>query len=122
MDGKMIDLVGLARRKSVTISDLKARAEEIHREVGDEGKVYTLRYGDREDMAVVPLDGLVELAKEREELLALLANLERQLAVQSGIPLLGGPDEDELVRQRLSEERVPGDEVLAEVRSRLGLT
>lgn len=118
----MIDLVGLARRKSVTISDLKARAEEIHREVGDEGKVYTLRYGDREDMAVVPLDGLVELAKEREELLALLANLERQLAVQSGIPLLGGPDEDELVRQRLSEERVPGDEVLAEVRSRLGLT
>jgi hypothetical protein len=109
-------------RKSVTVSDLKARAEEIHREVGTEGKLYALRYGDNEDMAVVPLDGLVALARERDELLDALASLERQLAAQSGLPLLGGPDEDDLVRRRLGEERLAGDKVLAEVQSRLGLT
>jgi hypothetical protein len=117
----MIDLVSLAMRKSVTVSDLKARAEEIHREIGTEGKLYTLRYGDHEDLAIVPLESLVALAREREELLTLLASLERQLAAQSGVPLLGGPDEDDLVRRRLSEERFAGEIVLAEARVRLGL-
>jgi hypothetical protein len=117
----VIDLVSLAMRKSVTVSDLKARAEEIHREVGTEGKLYALRYGDNEDMAVVPLEGLVALAKERDELLVIVASLERQFAAQSGLPLLGGPDEDELVRRRLGEERLAGNKVLAELRSRLGL-
>ncbi len=118
----MLDLLALAKRKSVTVSDLKSRAEEIHRDVGDEGRVYAVRDGDQEDLALVPLDALVELARDHDELLALLANLERQLAAQSGIPLLGGPDEDAMIRARLSEERVPADAVLAEARARLGLT
>jgi hypothetical protein len=117
----MVDLEKLARRKSVTVSDLKRRAEEIHRAVGEQGQVYGLRYGEHEDMAVVPLEGLVELAQERAELLDLLASLERQLAAQAGIPLLGGPDEDDLVRRRLAEKRLAGTEVLAEARARLGL-
>ena len=117
----MIDLEAVARRRSVTVSDLKKRADEIHREVGHEGRVYTLRFGDHEDMAVVPLEGLVDLARERAELLDLVASLERQLAVQAGIPLLGGPDEDELIRRRLSEPEVPGSEVLAAAKAKLGL-
>src|SRR5438067_10035227 len=117
----MIDLAALARRRNITVSDLKRRAEEIHQAVGGEGKVYTLRYGEHEDMAIVPLEGLVELARDRAELLALLASLERQIAAQAGIPLLGGPDEDDLVRRRLAEDRIPGADVLAEARNRLGL-
>ena len=117
----MIDLTSLARRKSVTISDLKKRASDIHREVGHEGKVYGLRFGEHEDMAVVPLDGLVELTYDHAELLELIAGLERQLAAQAEIPLLGGPDENELVRGRLTEPRVRGAEVIAAARARLGL-
>lgn len=111
----------MAKRKSVTVSDLKKRAGEIHREVGHEGKVYTLRFGEHEDMAVVPLEGLVDLAREHAELLHLLGGLERQLASQAGVPLLGGPDEDSLLRRRLSEERLSGPEVLAKARAKLGL-
>ena len=59
----MLDLSSVARRKSITISDLKQRAEQIHREVGEEGRVYTVRYGEHEDMALVPLDELIELAE-----------------------------------------------------------
>lgn len=117
----MIDLATLARRKSVTVSDLKRRAEEIHREVGEKGLVYGLRYGEHEDMAVVPLDGLVDLARDRAELLAQIASLERQLASQAGIPVLGGPDEDDLVRSRLDEERLSGSKVLENARARLGI-
>lgn len=117
----MIDLFSLARRKSITVSDLKSRAEQIHHEVGGEGVVYALRYGEHEDMALVPLEGLVELARDRDELLERLADAERQLAAQAGVPLLGGPEEDNLVRRRLSEERVSGEDVLSSARSRLGL-
>ncbi len=117
----MIDLASVAKRKSVTVSDLKKKADEIHREVGEEGRVYALRFGEHEDMAVVPLDGLVELARDRAELLDLLASLERQLAVQAGVPLLGGPEENEILKRRLSEERVPGAEVLGAAKAKLGL-
>lgn len=117
----MIDLTTVAKRRSVTVSDLKKRADEIHREVDQNGRVYTLRFGEHEDMAVVPLEGLVELAREREELLEIVARLERQLAAQAGVPLLGGPDEDELIQRRLTEERRRGPEVLAAARRRLGV-
>ncbi|MBI2864137.1 MAG: hypothetical protein HYX94_06195 [Chloroflexi bacterium] len=117
----MIDLASVARRKSVTISDLKKKANDIHREVGQEGMVYSLRFGEHEDMAVVPLEGLVELTSDHAELLDLIAGLERQLAAQSGVPLLGGPDENELVRARLGEKRVQGAEVVTAARARLGL-
>ena len=117
----MIDLAALAERKSTTISDLKRRASVIHEEVGHAGKVYSLRFGDHEDMAVVPLDGLVALATEHEEVLGLLAALERQVSAEAGTPLLGGPDEDDLVRRRLSESRRSGPEVLAAAREKLGL-
>lgn len=117
----MIDLAAVARRKSVTVSDLKKRAGEIHQEVGHEGKVYGLRFGEHEDMAVVPLDGLVELALDRAEMLELIAGLERQLAAQAGIPLQGGPDNNGLVRGRLAEGRVHGAEVISAARARLGI-
>jgi hypothetical protein len=117
----LIDLDGVARRKSVTISDLKRRASELHREIGENGAIYTVRFGDSEDVAVVPLEGLLQLARERDDLLEMLAALERQLATRSELPLLGGPDEDELIRRRLVEPTVPGDEVLAAARARLGL-
>jgi hypothetical protein len=120
-EAAVIDLGAVARRKSVTVSDLKRRADEIHEEVGHAGQVYALRFGDHEDMAVVPLEGLVELAQERAELLELVASLERQLAAQAGVPLLGGPEEDELIRRRLAEPRVSGSEVLAAARAKLGL-
>ncbi|MBI2955103.1 MAG: hypothetical protein HYY30_12360 [Chloroflexi bacterium] len=117
----MIDLATLAQRKSVTVSDLKKKADQIHRDVGHDGKVYTLRFGDHEDMAVVPLDGLVELARAYAEALDLMAGLERQLSAQADILLLGGPDEDDLVSKRIAEPRVHGSEVLAAARAKLGL-
>ncbi len=117
----MIDLAAVAKRKSVTVSDLKKRAAEIHEQVGHGGEVFSLRFGDHEDVAVVPLEGLVELAREHAELLDLLANMERQMAAQAGIPLLGGPEEDQLLRERLAKPRVPGSEVLAAARAKLGL-
>lgn len=117
----MVDLAAVAERRSVTVSDLKRRAEEIHRQVGHEGRVYALRFGEHEDMAVVPLAGLVQLAREHAELRELLASLERALAAQAGLPLLGGPDEDAVIRSRLVEESVSGAHVLAEARATLGL-
>ncbi|MBI4321276.1 MAG: hypothetical protein HY675_22525 [Chloroflexi bacterium] len=117
----MIDLAAVAGRKSTTISDLKKRGDKIHEEVGHAGKIYSLRFGDHEDMAVVPLGGLVELATAHAELLELLAALERQVAAQAGIPLLGGPEEDDIVRGRLSDPRRPGPDVIAAARAKLGL-
>jgi hypothetical protein len=117
----LIDLARVAHRKSVTVSDLKRRAGEVHRAVGQNGEIYTLRFGDSEDMAVVPLDGLLELARERDDLLEMLGALERQLSTRSELPLLGGPDEDDLVRRRLAEPKLSGEEVLAAARARLGL-
>jgi hypothetical protein len=116
-----MDLTDVARRRSVSVSDLKRRAEEIHQAIGHEGRVFTLRYGEHEDMAVVPLEGLVELAREREELIQLVSSLERQLAALTGLPVLGGPDEDQIIRARLAEGRVSGEEVLAAARGKLGL-
>jgi hypothetical protein len=116
----MIDLGALAERKSLTVSDLKRRAEEIHQEVGEEGRVYALRYGEHEDMAVVSLRDLVQLARENAELTETVRNLERELASLLGVPLLGGPDEDDLIRRRLAEPRTPGTQVLDDLRAKLG--
>jgi hypothetical protein len=117
----VIDLAVLAERKSVTISDLKRRAEEIHREVGEKGKVYTLRYGEHEDMAVVPLDALVQLAREHAELREEMIQQELLRAAAAGLPVLGGPDEDDLIRERLKEPSIPGAAVIADLKARLGI-
>jgi hypothetical protein len=117
----MIDMTSLAKRASVSVSELKNDAERVHREVTQGGRVIAVRYGDREDMALVSLAELVDLAGERAELMQMVASLERLLAEQSGLPLLGGPEEDALVRRRLGDSRLPASEVLAEARALLGL-
>ncbi len=117
----MIDLATVSQAKSITIRDLKKRPNQVYREVVEEGQVYVLSFGDREDVAIVSLEGLLELASEHAGPLKLAARLQRKLAALTGVPLAGGPEEDDLPRVRCSEPRISGSEVLAATRAKLGL-
>jgi hypothetical protein len=61
------------------------------------------------------------MKRERYEQPRAASRSERQLAVEAGLPILGGPDEDDLIRRRLTENRPSGSDVLAAARWRLGL-